>query len=53
MLFVAASLFTACKKKGCTDANAANYVADAEKDDESCTYEAYGTFWFEQADKIR
>jgi hypothetical protein len=52
MLFVAASLFTACKKKGCTDANASNYVADAEKDDESCTYEAYATFYYEQAASI-
>lgn len=52
MLFVAASLFTACKKKGCTDVNAANYSAEAEKDDESCTYEAYATFWYKQAASI-
>jgi len=52
MLFVAASLFTACKKKGCTDANASNYSAEAEKDDESCTYEAYATFWYKQAASI-
>lgn len=30
--------FTSCKKKGCTDPNANNYSAEAEKDDESCTY---------------
>lgn len=27
-----------CKKEGCTDATATNYNAEAEKDDNSCTY---------------
>jgi hypothetical protein len=29
---------TSCKKKGCTDATAINYDADAKKDDGSCQY---------------
>jgi hypothetical protein len=29
---------TSCKKKGCTDENAANYSTEAKKDDGSCTY---------------
>lgn len=29
---------TSCKKKGCIDANANNYNAEAKKDDGSCTY---------------
>lgn len=28
-----------CKKKGCTDPTATNYSSEAEKDDESCTYD--------------
>lgn len=28
-----------CKKKGCTDPSAVNYNSEAEKDDESCTYD--------------
>ncbi len=31
---------TACKKKGCTDPNANNYNADAQKDDGTCTYDS-------------
>ena len=45
-------VFAACKKKGCMDANAQNYDAEAEKDDASCTYNAYATFWFDQATSI-
>ena len=29
---------SSCKKKGCTDASAANYSEEAKKDDESCVY---------------
>ena len=38
---IAASLIfgaTSCKKEGCTDMDAVNYNAEAEKDDNSCTY---------------
>ena len=31
--------FISCKKKGCTDPTATNFSAEAEKDDESCTYD--------------
>lgn len=31
--------FVSCKKKGCTDPTANNYNAEAEKNDESCTYD--------------
>ena len=50
LLFVAVGLLTlaSCKKKGCTDANAFNYDAAAEKDDESCTYHATGVFYYSQ-----
>lgn len=36
--FVASLGFTACKKKGCTDAVAVNYTESAKKDDGSCLY---------------
>lgn len=36
-----------CKKKGCTAENAANYNAEAKKDDGSCVYEANASFWFD------
>lgn len=42
----------ACSKKGCTDANANNHNPEAEKDDETCTYTAHGTFWFDQSVSI-
>ena len=45
-LFLSVSfIFTACKKEeGCTDAIAANYNADAEDDDGSCTYSIIGVW---------
>ncbi len=45
-LLIATSLvFTACKKEeGCTDSQATNYNADAEKDDGSCIYGILGTW---------
>jgi len=39
LLILAFSIgFQSCKKKGCTDELAANYDADAKKDDGSCVY---------------
>ncbi|OIQ36189.1 MAG: hypothetical protein BM555_03185 [Crocinitomix sp. MedPE-SWsnd] len=38
ILAFSALLMTSCKKEGCIDVNANNYNAEAEKDDESCTY---------------
>jgi hypothetical protein len=32
------TIFSGCKKEGCTDENANNYDAKAKKDDGSCTY---------------
>lgn len=37
---VVSSVFTSCKKKGCTDPTAMNYNSEAEKEDESCVYSA-------------
>ncbi|UTW63856.1 DUF4625 domain-containing protein [bacterium SCSIO 12741] len=37
-LLSATLVLSACKKEGCTDANATNYDADAKTDDGSCTY---------------
>ncbi|MCB9224174.1 MAG: hypothetical protein H6582_08370 [Crocinitomicaceae bacterium] len=52
MLASTVVLASSCAKKGCTDANANNYSAEAEKDDESCTYTARGTFWYTQSVSI-
>jgi hypothetical protein len=44
-LLAVSFIFTACKKEeGCTDAIAANYNADAEDDDGSCTYSIIGVW---------
>ena len=34
-----------CKKEGCTDENATNTTAGAEKDDGTCAYESTVVFW--------
>ncbi len=38
LLFVAVFGLSACKKEGCTDSMAENYDAEAEENDNSCTY---------------
>lgn len=52
LLIVGMGLLTlgtvSCKKKGCIDENATNYDATAEKDDESCTYNAVGVLYYDQ-----
>ncbi|MCG8574834.1 MAG: hypothetical protein MI810_08125 [Flavobacteriales bacterium] len=50
LLFIGLGLLTlaSCKKKGCTDENAANYDVTAEKDDETCEYNATGVFYYDQ-----
>jgi len=49
-LFVILSLF-ACKKEGCTDENATNPTAGADKDDGSCTYQSTVVFWHNNTTK--
>ncbi len=44
-----AMAFTSCKEEGCTDASATNFMSDAQKDDDSCTYEGSLVFWFDDA----
>jgi hypothetical protein len=46
IILLASSMLMACKQEGCTDPSAFNYSAEAEKDDASCTYNGYVTFWF-------
>lgn len=43
---LASSTLMACKQEGCTDPSALNYSVEAEKDDASCTFNGYVTFWF-------
>ena len=51
LLFVASTAIVSCKKKGCTDADAVNYSAEAEKDDGSCAYyEVPSSYTFKDAD---
>ena len=44
-VLISLSIFS-CKKKGCTDPAAVNYSEEAQKDDESCTYNGHVVFWF-------
>jgi hypothetical protein len=38
LLILSATVFTSCKKKGCTDMDADNYSSSAEKSDGSCSF---------------
>lgn len=38
----------ACKKMGCREVSAINFVEDAKKDDGSCIFEGTLTIWFSQ-----
>lgn len=38
-------VFSSCKKEGCTDEEATNTTAGANKDDGSCTYQSNVVFW--------
>lgn len=46
-LLVATSLIS-CKKEGCIDPDAINYSSEANKDDNSCSYEGGVIFWYDQ-----
>lgn len=39
--------FISCKKEGCTDENAENFVEKANKDNGSCIYNAEIIFWYD------
>jgi hypothetical protein len=39
------AILTACKKEGCTDNLAENFDKEAEKENNTCTYEGTLTFW--------
>jgi len=49
LLLPALFLFTDCAKKGCTDPNAINYDSEAERDDESCEYQANLLVWINES----
>jgi len=49
LLILSATVFTSCKKEGCTDSDSINYDADAKTDDASCQYEGRVVFWYNQA----
>lgn len=42
-------LLNACKKDGCGDSLASNYIEGAKKNDPSCTYHGSVSFWFNQS----
>lgn len=52
ILFIATILFTSCKKEGCTDSLAENYDQEADKNDNTCTYEGKVTFWLDANSSI-
>lgn len=44
-----AFILTSCKKEGCTDSDATNYDPKAKENDNSCSYQAKTSFWFNQS----
>lgn len=50
LLLLIPFLFMACKKKeGCTDLDAIDYDAEAQIDDQSCSYKGSAVFWFNES----
>lgn len=50
LLLIALSFIalTSCKKEGCTDMDAKNYNAEADVNDNTCTYEGSNVLWYDQ-----
>lgn len=48
-LIAISAALSSCGKKGCTDADAANYCESCKKTDGSCTYESDVVFWYDKA----
>lgn len=49
LLIAGTTLFSGCKKEGCTDPDSKTYNADAKKDNGTCSYEGRVVFWFGQS----
>lgn len=49
LLAISTTIFTSCKKEGCTDVDAENYCDKCKKDDGSCQFKGQIVFWYNQA----
>lgn len=49
LLAMSLTIFTSCKKEGCTDIDAENFCEDCNEDDNSCRFKGEVVFWYNQA----